>query len=468
MGTSGAEITYPLDLVVLSPGCGAPLHRQLCDQLRDLILKGAVPSGARLPSIRACARELGISRNTVIAAFEQLGAEGLIVSKGGAGTRVGGVGGRRVEEGGVGVGEVRLSARGRVMTSQLRVRTFPGRTALHPGTPELTEFPFKTWSRLLSRHARFGGADIFGYHHIAGYPALKEAIASFLTAMRKVRCTPEQVVVTTGGQAALDLLARLLVDEGDAVWMEEPGYLGARGALLAAGAKLWPLKVTREGWQVSGEERPDPRLIYLTPSCQHPLGITMPLEQRLALIEIARAADAWIIEDDFDGEYIFRGQPVPAMQGLADPSRVIYVGTFAKTLFPAMRLGFMVLPPDLAERCRTALSVTGQFAPLVLQAALADFIGEGYFFRHLNRMRRLYGTRRVQFLEQFRDALDEWLEPVDGRAGIQIASIFRTPTDDRRVAARAGSADYQHSAIITLFRRRGEGDRIAYGVCQRY
>ena len=273
----------------------------------------------------------------------------------------------------------------------------------------------------------------------------------FLTVMRKVRCTAEQVVVTTGGQAALDLLARLLVDEGDAVWMEEPGYLGARGALLAAGAKLYPLKVTRDGWEVAGENRPKPRLIYLTPSCQHPLGITMPLEQRLALIETARAADAWIVEDDFDGEYTFRGQPVPAMQGLADPSRVIYVGTFAKTLFPAMRLGFMVLPPDLAERCRTALSVTGQFAPLVLQAALADFIEEGYFFRHLNKMRRLYGARRVQFLAHLRETLGDWLEPVDGRAGIQIASIFKGATDDREVVARARAAGMNIAPLSLYF-----------------
>ena len=431
-----------------------PLHRQLCDQLRELILSGAVPAGTRLPSIRACARGLGISRNTVIAALDQLARRGPAREPRRRGHP------RRRRRGRPAARPGRPSQRRRPGLSDARPADDvaaadpdqPGPHRLPPrNARDLAEFPFKTWSRMLSRHARFGGADIFGYHYIAGHPDLREAIASFLTAMRRVRCTPEQIVVTTGGQAALDLLARLLLDVGDRVWMEEPGYLGARGALLAAGATLSPLRVTRDGWQVSGDDGPPPRLIYLTPSCQHPLGITMPLEQRLAVLELARAADAWVIEDDFDGEYTFRGQPLPAMQGLAEPSRVIYVGTFAKTLFPAMRLGFMVLPPDLAERCRTALSVTGQFAPLVLQAALADFIGEGYFFRHLNRMRRLYGQRRATFLGLFREHLDDWLDPVDGRAGIQIAATFRRPVDERAVVARAAPADINIAPLSLYF-----------------
>jgi len=258
--------------------------------------------------------------------------------------------------------------------------------------------------------------------------------------MRHVRCAPEQIVVTTGGQAALDLLARLLISEGDTVWMEEPGYLGARGAFLSAGARLQPLPVTRDGWQVPASPEPAPQVIYVTPSCHHPLGTTMPLEQRLAILGIGDAANAWIIEDDFDGEYTFRGQPLPSMQGLSEQSRVIYVGTFAKTLFPAMRLGFIVLPGDLAERIKPAINLTGQFAPLILQATLADFIGDGQFFVHLNRMRRLYAQRRERFLSLFGQYLGEWLEPLDGRTGIQIAALLRTPADDRALAQRAGDA----------------------------
>ena len=343
-----------------------------------------------------------------------------------------------------------LSARGRLMAAQPRVRTQPGRSAFHPGTPAIEEFPFKTWSRILSRTARLGGEDSFGYHYIAGHPDLREAIASFLTAMRGVRCTPEQIVVTTGGQAALDLLARLLLDEGDTVWMEEPGYLGARGAFLAAGARLAPVAVGRDGWQLPGPDAPAPRLLYLTPSCQHPLGITMPLEARRAVLAVARSADAWVIEDDFDGEYTFRGAPLPAMQGLDPQARVVYLGTFAKTLFPSMRLGFMVLPVELAEQAKTALSLTGQFAPLVLQAALAEFIREGFFFRYLNRMRRLYARRRAGFMRLLGDELGDWLDPIDGRTGIQIAAPFRVPLDDREAVARAARADI-HPAPLSLY-----------------
>jgi GntR family transcriptional regulator/MocR family aminotransferase len=177
----------------------------------------------------------------------------------------------------------------------------------------------------------------------------------------------------------------------------------------------------------------------------------MGLEQRLAILELARSVGAWVIEDDFDGEYTFRGQPLPAMQGLADPSHVVYVGTFAKTLFPALRLGFMVLPPDLAERCKTALSLTGQFAPLVLQAALADFIAGGYFFRHLNRMRRLYARRRAHFLGLFEEHLGEWCDPLDGHTGIQIASVFRFPVDDCAVAERASSSGINVAPLSRYF-----------------
>jgi len=452
MGTISTQLSYPLDLVALKPQATAPLHRQLCDQLRELILEGAIPAGSRLPSIRAFAGELAISRNTVITALDQLAAEGLLESRRGSGTHVALAAAVRQPAGASGKNRVAdLSARGRLMISQPRVRTFPGRTAFHPGTPELAEFPFKTWSRLLSRRARFGGEDLFGYHYISGHPELREVIASFLTAMRRVRCSPEQIVVTTGGQAALDLLARLLVGEGDTVWMEEPGYLGARGAFLGAGARLWPLAVNRDGWQVPAKGHPAPRLIYLTPSCQHPLGITMPLEQRLAVLDVARAADAWIIEDDFDGEYTFRGQPLPSMQGLTDESRVIYVGTFAKTLFPAMRLGFIVLPADLADRIKPAINLTGQFAPLVLQAALADFIDEGYFFRHLNRMRRLYGRRRALFLKLLDDNLGAWLDPIDGRTGIQLAALFKSTINDRDVVELAKSAGVNLAPLSLYF-----------------
>ncbi len=448
------QLSYPLDLVTLRTADAVPLHRQLCEQLRDLILGGSIPAESRLPSIRTFAGELAISRNTVISALDQLSAEGLLESRRGSGihvSRIGGAAGPKPNGGGASAPPPSLSPRGELMAAQPRVRTMPRRTAFHPGTPDLAEFPFKTWSRLLTRHARFGAEDLFGYHYMSGYPGLRRVIAGFLTTMRRVRCTPDQIVVTTGGQAALDLLARVLLSDGDMVWMEEPGYPGARGALLGAGARLAPLPVGRGGWQIPPLPDPPPRLIYLTPSCQHPLGVTMPLDQRLAILETARAANAWVIEDDFDGEYTFRGQPLPAMQGFDDGSRVIYVGTFSKTLFPAMRLGFIVLPADLAERIKPVISLTGQFAPMVLQATLADFIEEGSFFLHLNRMRRLYGRRRDHFLRLMNGMLGEWLEPIDGRTGIQIAAPFREPLDDRKIVAAAAASGVNLAPLSLYF-----------------
>jgi GntR family transcriptional regulator/MocR family aminotransferase len=448
------QLSYPLDLVSLRSADAVPLHRQLCDQLRDLILGGSIPAESRLPSIRTFAGELAISRNTVISALDQLSAEGLLESRRGSGIHVARVASaaRPGHDGNrSGAPTPSLSPRGELMAAQPRVRTMPRRAAFHPGTPDLAEFPFKTWSRLLARHARFGAEDLFGYHYMSGYPGLRKMIAGFLTTMRRVRCTPDQIVVTTGGQAALDLLARVLLADGDTVWMEEPGYPGARGALLGAGARLLPLPVGRAGWHVPPISDPPPRLIYLTPSCQHPLGVTMPLEQRLAILDTARAANAWVIEDDFDGEYTFRGQPLPAMQGLDDESRVIYVGTFSKTLFPAMRLGFMVLPGDLAERIKAVISLTGQFAPMVLQATLADFIEEGSFFLHLNRMRRLYGRRRDHFLRLMNGMLGAWLDPIDGRTGIQIAAPFRMPIDDRKIVAVAAVSGVNLAPLSLYF-----------------
>ena len=424
-----------------------PLHRQLCDQLRELILEGTLPGGAGLPSIRALAHTLGIGRNTVISAYDQLVAEGYLESRQGSGTRVVKLCEHLLRVMGPGQQQSprptpALSSRGVMMTEQPRVRSFPGKPAFHPGTPELASFPFKVWSRLLARKARFGGEDLFGYHYLTGLPDLRRSIASYIVGSRRVRCTADQIVITTGAQAALDLLARLLLDEGDGVWMEEPGYLGAQSAFLGAGARLIPLSVDRDksdrdGWRITADVSPKPRLIYLTPSCQQPLGITMPLEQRLMVLEVARREGIWIIEDDFDGEYPFRGQPVPAIQGLSENAPVIYVGTFAKTLFPSMRLGFIVLPVDLAERAKLAINVTGQFPPLILQAALADFMAQGHFFLHLNRMRRLYGHRRRLFLKLCEDYLGEWLEPLDGRTGIQITAFLKTPADDRAIAEQA-------------------------------
>ena len=374
-------------------------RRYMYQALRTAIVDRTLPPGSALPSTRTLALDLALSRNTVTAAYDQLVAEGYLVSRPGARPTVVDLPTGISQAAALEAAEAHqpLSRRGALMASQPVHHGVPGRMIFHPGMPDADHFPFGIWSRMLSRRANFAGDTLFGTYDVAGHPTLRRAIATYLKAARGVRCLPEQIVVTTGAQAALDLLARLLLDPGDTVWMEEPGYYGAQSAFVAAGAKLLPLYVDSSGWSLEPPMHRKLRLVYVTPSCHHPLGATMRMEQRLRLLEIAESRGAWIIEDDFDGEYRFQGQPVPAMHGEDRSQRVIYLGTFAKILFPALRIGFMVLPPDLVPGVTRAISITGQFAPLLLQAALADFIEGGHMARHLRRMRRIYAQRRQLF-----------------------------------------------------------------------
>jgi GntR family transcriptional regulator/MocR family aminotransferase len=303
--------------------------------------------------------------------------------------------------------------------------------------PESATFPFGVWAKLLARNARKRTEDILGYQQFAGHPRLREAIAGYLALARGVRCLPEQVIVVTGAQAGLDLASRVLLDADDDVWMEEPGYLGARSALVGCGARVWPLRVDREGWRLNDARLPRPRLIYVTPSCHWPYGTIMRIEQRLQLLAIAERSSAWILEDDYDGEYRLRGSPVPAMRGLDRSDRVIYVGTFGKTLFWSLRIGFLIVPRELVTAFDRAVSITGQFAPLLLQSALADFILEGHFASHLRRMRRLYARRQKFFVELCNDRLREWLTVSENDAGMQTIGRFVQSFDDREVAATA-------------------------------
>jgi GntR family transcriptional regulator / MocR family aminotransferase len=447
---------FPVDGIILDRSSPANLHRQLYAQLRSLIEGRVLPSGSALPSTRIMAKDLSVGRNTVIAACDQLALEGYISLRPRTPPLV------MVLPTPVAIAKKTpidsnssISWRGKVMLAQPYHHGKPGHVAFHPGLPDSDNFPFSTWSKLLSRRAKLARHDLFGTYHIKGYPPLCEAIARYLTVSRGVNCKPEQIVITNGAQSAFDLLARLLIDPGDTVWMEEPGYYGAGAAFLSAGAKLSALNVNDAGWDLVPPSA-TPRLIFVTPSCHHPLGITMPMEQRLNLIHLAEKWNAWIIEDDYDSEYRFQGHPIPALQGISAANRVVYVGTFAKILFPAMRLGFLVVPEILREGISAALSVTGQFAPLLTQAALADFMNEGHFTRHLRRMRRLYAARRQYFMDICEDYLGEWLSLRRTDAGIQLVGLFHNDCDDKTVARAALeqginvsplSIQYRHGSI---------------------
>ena len=429
----------------------SPYYRQLYEGLRRAILSGMLGAGSRLPSTRTLAAELGVSRTTVVTAFEGLLAEGYLEGKVGSGTFVAGslpddllsVG----PKAGCGPAPVRagrgLSERGTLLaatpTSVVRDRGAP--RAFRPGVPALDEFPHAAWRRISGKVWRRPPGGLLGYGDPAGYRPLREAIAGYLGAARAVRCVAEQVIVVSGSQQALDLAARVLLDPGDAAWVEDPGYMGARGALAGAGARLVPVPVDGEGLGVAAGvvREPGARLACVTPSHQYPLGVTMSLGRRLELLGWANRSGAWVIEDDYDSEYRYTGRPLEALQGLDSSAegRVIYIGTFSKVLFPALRLGYLVVPPDLTGAFTAARELTDRHPPTAEQAVLADFIVEGHFLRHLRRMRALYAERQATLVEEAGRELAGLLDVRPAGAGMHLVGRLPEGVDDRESSRRA-------------------------------
>jgi GntR family transcriptional regulator/MocR family aminotransferase len=419
-----------------------PLYRQLYSALRTAILTGRLRSGTRLPATRSLASEYGISRNTVLNAYGQLLAEGYVEGEVGSGTYVARtlpdelLSARVCAPHAPQQTHVRrtLSQRGALLTTT-RVPTprFPGELkAFRPGVPALDVFPFELWSRLVARRWRRPQRSLLGYGDPAGYRPLREAIATYLGEARAVRCDPEQVIVVAGSQQALDLAARMLLDVGDAAWIEDPGYLGARGALLGAGAQLVPVPVDDEGLDVAAgtARNSEARLIYVSPSHQYPYGMTMSLPRRLALLEWASHAGAWVLEDDYDSEYRYAGRPLAALQGLDREGRVIYLGTFSKVLFPALRLGYMVVPADLVEAFVAARALCDRHSPSLDQVALAEFIADGHFARHIRRMRALYAERQAILVAAAAQDLDGVLDVPAAEAGMHLVGWLPEGGDD--------------------------------------
>jgi GntR family transcriptional regulator/MocR family aminotransferase len=420
-----------------------PLTQELYDELRQSILGGQLLPGTRLPSTRALAEERGVSRNTVLNAYEQLLAEGYVEARVGSGTCVA----RALPEELLAVraptrgtgksacpplsrrGELLASNPGRPLSAPRRPRAFES------GLPDAAAFPFRTWTRLMARQWRRPSYELLSYGDPAGYRPLREAIAAYVRTARAVRCDAEQVFIVSGSQQALDLTARLLIDPGDVALIENPGYPGARVALSAAGARVVPLPVDDDGADIARAK--NARLVFVTPSHQYPLGVTLSLRRRLALIEWASQRGAWIVEDDYDSEFRYRRKPLPSLQGLDAAGRVIYLGTFSKTLFPSLRLGFVVLPPELVDPFRRARAVVDGHSPVSEQAVLAEFIAEGHFARHIRRMRVLYEERQRVLVEAAKRELGGLLDvrPLDG--GMHLVGWLPAGADDVLVAERA-------------------------------
>jgi GntR family transcriptional regulator/MocR family aminotransferase len=338
----------------------------------------------------------------------------------------------------------RLSQRGQLLAAtHLPSPADEGRPrAFRPGEPALDHFPAATWARIAGRLYRRPPQELLTYGAIAGYRPLREAIAAYLHAARAVICDPQQIIIVSGAQQALDLAARVLLDPGDAAWIEDPGYPGARAALQGAGAVLTPVPVDAEGLAVAqGEQlQPDARLAYVTPSYQYPLGVTMSLARRLALLEWARRHGAWVLEDDYDSEFRYAGHPLAALAGLDALGQVIYMGSFSKVLFPALRLGYLVVPSAVVDAFVRARALSAGHAPTLEQAVLADFIAEGHFTRHIRAMRALYQERQAALIAATQAALDEVLEVAPSAAGMHLVGWLTPTADDRVAAGRAAQA----------------------------
>lgn len=424
-----------------------PANRALYECLRQAILDGSLPPRSRLPASRDLAPVLGVSRNTVKHAYEQLLAEGYLRALTGSGTFVADVLPEQVfwapadesqpAQPSAGT-EARLSQRGRsVVAGALALPVQWG--AFVPGVPDVTEFPHRKFERIAARGRHSPPPELLSYASGGGHPELRAALADYLRQARSVRCAPEQILITEGVHQGVDLAARLLADPGDRVWLEEPGYWGVRSVLAMNGLRLQGIPVDEEGLALpAAAQATPPRLIFATPSHQYPLGSLMSLRRRLRLLEYARLHRCWIIEDDYDSEFRFSGHPIPSLQGLTPDAPVIYIGTFSKTMYPGLRVAYMVLPASLAPAFAAAHAELYREGHLLTQAALASFIQEGHYAAHVRRMRLIYAERRATLIALIERQLGPgWIHPYDSNAGLHLTLSLPETVDDVRLARAA-------------------------------
>ena len=432
------------------------LHTQIYDAYRTAIVTGSLRPRQRIPSTRVLATELGVSRFPVLNAYAQLLAEGYFESRVGAGTVVSSLLPDQLTSSGP--ARSGLTSSGPTDARFAATRSGPRQVARHPnlrrvqrlpwlrgsgafgvGQVASDQFPLHVWSNLVARCCRNMSATSFHYGDQTGFRLLRETLASYLRTARALHCEAEQVMIVAGSQQALEISARVLLDPGSSVWVEEPGYRLAQDAFALNGCSLVSVPVDGEGLDVAEGIRrcPNARAAFVTPSHQYPLGVTMSASRRFQLLEWAQATGSWIIEDDYDSEYRYESLPIASLQGLDAGARVIYVGTFSKVLFPALRLGYIVIPPDLVDAFLTVRRAMDLGPPSFFQEVLADFIGEGHFARHIRRMRVLYRERRSALVDSIREELGNMVEVLGGEAGMHLTVTLPNSIRDVEISERA-------------------------------
>lgn len=452
MGRSSRQISLPF--IKIDRKAQRPVYEQLYEGIRSAILRGVLRPNDRLPATRLIAEELGVSRNIVVMAFEQLVMEGYVQSRSGSGSFVAAEIPAVMEHGGPDKGglvrkeivrnETRRLSSPFVQTLQrvvlprntMREESLPFQT----GQPDLDIFPFAVWSKLAARVYRYLEFQHLGYEDAAGYYPLREAIAGHLRVNRSVQCEADRILVVGGTQQALALCAQLLLQPGDRFWIDDPGYTNARAVFTLFGGEPCPIPVTGEGTDIDYAARhyPDARLAFITPSHQDPVGGTMPLAQRLRLLAWARDHRQWLIEDDYDSELRYKGKPIPSLQGLDTHGNVIYIGTFSKVLFPALRVAYMVLPDqEVFQAFKSLKALNDRQSALTDQLILTDFIREGYFHRHLRKVRGIYNNRLQCLMGELDIHLSDVLSFTDPSAGMHLAAYFRRPVDEARLLQAA-------------------------------
>ena len=425
---------------------GQVLYRHIYVRLREAIRGGQLEPGERLPSARALASQLGTARGTIELAYTLLAGEGYVVGRGAAGTFVA-----------RGLAAPVLRRKRRVARLQLPPESAPASpraaSPLQLGLPSLDRFPRTVWSRLVGRRSRTVSPEDLAAPHPQGHLPLRKALAAYLAVSRGVLCEPEQIIITGGFQGALGLVSRAFLSPGSPVCFEEPGYTSARLALLAAGAELIPVRVDSEGLNIETalKRTPQARMICVTPAHQSPTGVSLSLARRLALLTWATQHGGWILEDDYDSEFRYDSRPLPALKSLDDAGRVLYIGTFSKVLFPALRLGYLVVPSSEVPRVAEINRLLYGAAPSLMQAVVADFMAEGHFPRHIRRMRALYRERRSALVTAVTEVFQGDLHVRLASGGMHLIVQGKVLEDDRAIVIRARKAGLAPSALSTWY-----------------